>query len=140
MQVRVITLVTFCLLGSAGCAHKVIFEGSPLLPAADAKVKVGTDRNENTLVELVLKHVAPAKRLWPPKLLYVVWAESEEGKLVQLGQLRVNENREGHFNGTTPFDKLRLVITAEDEPRPEKPRLPYMLATEFFGPKDGLFR
>lgn len=140
MQVRVITLFAICLLAFAGCAQKVVFEGSPLLPAADAEVKVSVDRNENTLVELALKHVAPAQRLSPPKLLYVVWAESEEGRLFQLGQLRVNEDREGHFTGTAPLERLRLVITAENEPRPEKPHLPYMLVTEFFAPSDGPLR
>ena len=137
MQLRVVMLVTFCLLASAGCAHKVMFQGSPLQPAADAKVKVRLDQNQNTLVELELEHVAPADRLWPPRMVYVVWAESTDGKLSQLGQLRVNEKREAHFNGTTALERFRLVITAEDDPLPEQPSQPYMLATDFFSADRG---
>lgn len=141
MQASVITVVTFCLLASAGCAtHKVRFEGSPLLPAADAKVEIRTDQNQNTLVELKLRYVAPAEKLWPPKNVYVVWAQSEEGEIFQLGQLRVNEEREGHLNATTALDRLRLLITAEEEPRPEKPSLPYVLATDYFTPRTGWLR
>jgi hypothetical protein len=46
----------------------------------------------------------------------------------------VNEERQGRFQGTTPFDRFRLIISAEDDPNPERPSLPYMLATEFVSP------
>ena len=136
MRNRLIPLVIFCLFFSAGCATtKVAFEGSPLQPAADAKAKVHLDENRNAIIELDLKYVAPAEKLWPPRALYVVWAESSEGRVIHLGQLIVNEDREGHFNGTTAFDNFRLVITAEDEPMPEHPSQPWMLATDYFSPK-----
>ncbi len=138
MQIRLIRLVTCCLLLSAGCAtHKIVFQGSPLQPAADAKAKIRLDQNENTLVELELQHVAPADKLWPPKVVYVVWAEDTEGQMFQLGQLRVNEERAAYFNGTTALERFRLVITAEDEPRPEQPSQPHMLATDFFSARRG---
>ncbi len=140
MQVRLLTLVTCLLLGAGCAAHKVAFQGSPLQPAADAEVKIRLDQNENTLVELQLEHVAPADKLWPPKALYVVWAEDTEGKVFQLGQLRVNEKREAHFNGTTALERFRLLITAEDEPRPEQPSQPYMLGTDFFSARRGWLR
>ncbi len=133
MQLRFFAVLTCCVVLGAGCAvQKVAFQASPLQPAADAMVKVRIDRNQNTLVELKLKHVAPAEMLWPPKSVYVVWAEDTEGGLIQLGQLRVNKRREASFKGTTALERFRVVITAEDEPRPEEPSQPHMLATEFF--------
>ena len=133
MQLRFFAVLTCCVVLGAGCAvQKVAFQASPLQPAADAMVKVRMDRNQNTLVELKLKHVAPAEMLWPPKSVYVVWAEDTDGGILQLGQLRVNKKREASFKGTTVLERFRLVITAEDEPRPEEPSQPHMLATEFF--------
>ena len=103
-------------------------------------MKIRLDQNENTLVELQLEHIAPADKLWPPKAVYVVWAEDTEGQVFQLGQLRVNEKREAHFNGTTALERFRLLITAEDEPRPEQPSQPYMLGTDFFSARRGWLR
>ncbi len=136
MQFRLNPLDVFCLTFTVGCATtKVAFQGSPLQPAADAEAKVHLDENRNAIIELELKHVAPVEKLWPPRALYVVWAESSEGRVIHLGQLIVNEDREGHFNGTTAFGKFRLVITAEDEAMPEHPSQPWMLATDYFTPK-----
>ncbi len=141
MQLRFFAVLTCCVVLGAGCAvQKVAFQASPLQPAADAMVKVRIDRNQNTLVELKLKHVAPAEMLWPPKSVYVVWAEDTEGGLIQLGQLRVNKRREASFKGTTALERFRVVITAEDEPRPEEPSQPHMLATDFFSARGGARR
>lgn len=133
MQARTLILVASCLGASLGCAgHVVVFQDSPELPAALATATIRSDENRNTLVELELQHVAPAAKLWPPRSTYIVWAESSEGRIFQLGQLHVNERREGSFRGTTALDHLRLIITAENDPRPEQPSTPYMLATDFF--------
>lgn len=141
MQIRLFTLVACCLFVFSGCmAQKVIFQGSPLQPAADATATIRVDQNENTLVELVLDHIAPAAKLWPPRALYVVWAEDSEGEIQQLGKLRVNDRRKAHFQGTTALDRFRLLITAEDDPRPEQPSQPYMLATDYFSPDGGWLR
>lgn len=127
-----------CLLVGAGCAStKVAFQTSPLAPAAVASAKVRLDGNQNTLVEVKLEHAAPAPMLWPPRQVYVVWAEGTEGRLFQLGQLRVNEDRSGHFEGTTALERFRLLITAEDDPHPERPSQPYVLATDFVSAQPG---
>ncbi len=141
MQFRFLAVMTCCVLLGAGCAaQRVAFQASPLQPAADAMVKVRIDQNQNTLVQLELEHVAPAEKLWPPKSVYVVWAEDTKGEIFQLGQLRVNEKREASFNGTTALERFRLVITAEDGPRPEEPSQPHMLATDFFSARKGWLR
>lgn len=133
MQLRFFAVLTCCVWLGAGCAvQRVAFQASPLQPAADGKVKVRVDQNQNTLVELELEHIAPAEKLWPPKSVYVVWAEDTEGGIFQLGQLRVNRKRKASFKGTTALERFRLVITAEDEPWPEEPSQPHMLATDFF--------
>ena len=139
MQARLIAPATLSLLLCAACAHKVAFENSPLVPAADAKVKARFDRNQNSMVELDFKHLARAEWLTPPRALYVVWAEGSNGRLFQLGQLRVNDNRRAQFLGTTPLNHFRLIVTAEDDPLPERPSLPYMLATDYFSPDEGIF-
>jgi hypothetical protein len=137
-MLRPTPLVILVTLLSAGCATRTVsFQGSPLQPAADVKAEVRLDQNENTLVELNLQYVAPAEMLWPPRAVYVVWAESSEGRFYLLGQLRVNERREAQLKATTALDRLRLVITAENDPWPDQPSEPYMLATDFFSARRG---
>ena len=107
MQLRFFAVLTCCVLLGAGCAvQRVAFQASPLQPAADGKVKVRVDQNQNTLVELELEHIAPAEKLWPPKSVYVVWAEDTEGGIFQLGQLRVNRKRKASLKGTTAKTSL----------------------------------
>jgi len=132
MKSRLIVAVGCWLLVAAGCATEVPFQISPVVPAAKATAELTVDRNRNTLVELVLEHLAPAENLSPPRQLYMVWAEEDGGaRLLPLGRLYVDDDREGRFHGTTPFERFRLIISAEDEPNPELPSLPYVLATEF---------
>lgn len=131
-ELRLIVAAGCWLMLATGCATQVPFQTSRLVPAAKATAELSADRNENTLVELALEHLAPARNLWPPKRLYMVWAEEDGGeRLLPLGRLQVDDDRQGRFQGTTPFQRFRLIISAEDEPNPELPSLPYVLATEF---------
>ena len=67
----------------------------------------------------------------PAKKNVIVWAEGEEGRILPLGQLRVNEDREGQFRGVTAFDRFRILISAEVDPQAAHPSQPYMLVSDF---------
>ena len=121
-----------CLLSSAGCAsHQLTFENSSVRPAADPRARISQDENHNSLVEIEIEHMAQASRLSPPRMVYVVWAEGEEGRILPLGQLRVNEDRLGQFRGVTALDPFRILISAEVDPQAAHPSQPYMLVTDF---------
>lgn len=127
---KIFAIATTFLFVGCGAA-KVEFLGSQVVPAAKATAKVAADDNGNGIVSLKLEHLAPSNRLSPPKATYVVWAQTAEGRALPLGRLVIGEKREGSFQGTTPFQEFRVMITAEDVYAPERPSEPAVLSTEF---------
>lgn len=124
--------IALCGLLAAGCAsYELGFALSPELPAANPKARIRQDANENQLVEIEIEHMAPPEHLSPPRSVYVVWAEGDEGRLLPLGQLRVREDREGHFEGVTALERFRILISAEIDPQAAQPSQPYMLVSDF---------
>ena len=133
MRVRTTALAALCLLLAAGCATpEILFEVSPRLPAADASARVHYDRNHNAVLEIEVNHMAKAEQLSPPRSLYLVWVEGTEGRVFQIGRLLVDERREARFQGSTPLERFRVIISAEVNAVPMYPTQPYMLITEFY--------
>jgi hypothetical protein len=124
--------IALCGLLAAGCAYQELgFALSPVLPAAYPNARIRQDVNENQLVEIEIEHMAPPGHLSPPRSVYVVWAEGDEGRILPLGQLRVGEDREGHFRGVTALERFRILISAEIDPQATQPSQPYMLVSDF---------
>lgn len=128
------TLAFACVL-SLACASKTVrFTGAPEQPAATGEMKVTLDDNGNVEAKIWLEHLAPPDRLNPPKQNYLVWAQSTFGRTVLLGQLRVGKKLDASWRGTVPFERFRLLITAEDLNTPEHPSSPYVMASEYLSP------
>ncbi len=127
---NVLTLGLMVLL--SGCAQSVAFRGSPEVPAALGEAKVSTDSNGNAVVEVEVQHLAPPENLAPSKKLYVVWAQTANGRFSNLGQMVVGKNRVGTFNGVTPLKEFRLIVTAEDVASTITPSKQEILTTEVF--------
>ncbi len=121
---------------SVGCAHKVAFDPEPMTPAAEATARVTRDTNENTKLQLRVKHLALPQRLSPPKALYVVWAQTLQGRTMNLGRLMVKSNRTGTFTGVLPLKEFRLLITAEDVADVITPSEKVVLSTRVIRVKD----
>jgi hypothetical protein len=127
-------------LGAAlACATPIRFLPSNASPAAIGQVHASLDDNGNSRVELALEHLALPGTLTPPRSTYVVWAESQFGRQVLLGRLAVNKDRSAEWEGTVPFDKFRLIVTAEDIAWPERPREPYVVQTDYVEATAGWF-
>jgi len=124
-------------LGGAltGCATKtVILPPSQEMPAAEGEAKLSRDDNGNTVVQLKVKHFAPPQRLTPPKAVYVVWLETPDHELRNLGQLKVDKNLEGKLMAVTPYEVFQLVISAEDSPNVSEPGSQVVLRTRTVAP------
>ena len=116
-----VKLMTFGFISAVtmfglGCAQKVALRNSPDVPAAVGEAKITRDENRNAVVEVDIQHLAPSDSLKPPKKAYTVWAQSPEGKNMNLGQLTVGDDRRGRLKGTTPMQVFRIIVTAEDTP------------------------
>jgi len=90
-------------------------------PAAMGKVITNNDRNNNTEIDVQVKHMAAPQSLTPAKTAYLVWVQPRGKEAELLGALRVNEDLEGSLKATTPYKDFDIFITAEDTMRPDIP-------------------
>lgn len=96
------------------CSDKTSFQRSSIVPAAEAELRVQQDNNNNYRVEVAVENLAEPQNLDPPKDAYVVWLETEDDQLYNLGQLIVDKNLNGSLSTVTPHKPNRVFITAEE--------------------------
>ena len=126
----------FMLALIVGCVTtESAFQPSGVMPGVENQITLSADTNGNNRVKFKVKHLAPANTLVPPKSLYVVWAQSADGRSVPLGRLWIGSNRDGAFEATVPFIEFRLIVTAEDEIVPQTPAEPFVLSSELMKPE-----
>lgn len=119
------------------CSQKVTFLQSAVVPAAEGRVKIDKDANNNYSVDVFLENLAPPSRLTPPKKAYVVWAETDQNGTVNLGQLRTSNSwrsssLEASLKTVTPYKPVRVVVTAEDQPNLRTPGFQTVIMTKKF--------
>jgi hypothetical protein len=115
-------LLAFTLVGVSGCA---IFEkneplqlaSSGTIPGAQGEVKVGNGDNDNTKLDVEVKHLAEPSKLTPGATTFVVWVKPVGTETPQsLGALKVDKDLEGELKTVTPHRDFELFITAEASP------------------------
>jgi len=118
-SIFIVAIIIFgaCLLES--CAKKISFSTSSVVPAAEGSVKVKKDKNNNYNIELKVMRLADAKRLDPPKQLYVVWMETEQNGTKNIGQLKTSSSMlsktlKSSLKTVSSFQPKAIFITAED--------------------------
>lgn len=125
------------LLFSYSCARKANFLTSSEVPAAQGDVKVTKSSNDNFEIKISLLHLAEPDRLEPPREVYVVWMETEAGHTKNLGQIQsstgfLSNKFKASFETVSPFNPVKVFITAEDEPNIQYPRGIAVLTTDNF--------
>lgn len=99
------------LLSSCGSTAK--FPTSNITPAAEIVAKTKTDKNKNTVIEVIAKNLASADRLDPPKESYVVWITTEDNGTKNIGLLNSKNGSKAVLKTSTPFKVREIYITAE---------------------------
>jgi hypothetical protein len=128
-----IAIIVICILSS--CSKKMTFLPSPLVPAAEGSVKVKTDKNMNYAVDLNVINLAGPERLQPAKSNYVVWAQTEQDGVKNIGSLQssrglFSKTLKGSLETVLPYKPEKFFITAEDEVSPAYPGNQIVLNTE----------
>ena len=114
---KLTTLLALSLaLSTAACSQTIKFRPSTVAPAAQAEVSISKDGHGNSIVQLEVKHLASPSSLTPPRGAYVVWAGSADGRLANLGAIKVDKNLSASMTTTAPFGEFSIFITAEDSP------------------------
>ena len=119
---KLVMLVTilFTIFSLSSCAKKLTFGTSSIVPAAEGSVKIKSDKNKNTSIDLSVDRLADPSRLNPPKKTYVVWMETESNGTKNIGSLNTSSGllsgkMKSSLKTVTPFKPTGFFITAEDD-------------------------
>ena len=130
--------IAFFLVFSLGsCARKIVFQTSPIVPAAQGFVKVKKDKNNNYALQIDVRNLAEPRRLDPPKQTYVVWIETERNGTKNIGQMNspsglFSSKLKASLTAVTPFKPISVFITAEDNADIRYPGMQVVLRTRTF--------
>lgn len=130
-----ICLVLSVLLSS--CAIKKDFLLSPVVPAARGNVKIDTDRNKNYSIRVHVFNLAEPSRVDARKNTYVVWMETGQNEIKNLGQIKSSKSlfskaMKATLETNSPFKPTRVFITAESNGDVKIPDSQIVLSTENF--------
>jgi hypothetical protein len=109
------------LLATAAWGREDRLTNTGLAPAAEGKVTTDKDRNGNTGIDIQVKHMATPQSLTPAKQTYLVWVQPRGKDPELLGALRINSDLEGSLKAATTYKTFDVLITAEDNMKPETP-------------------
>ncbi|OJV15262.1 MAG: hypothetical protein BGO21_30020 [Dyadobacter sp. 50-39] len=105
-----------------------------MVPAAQGAVRVNRDKNDNYAVDLNIRHLSPPERLVESRNVYVVWANTRDNGVRNMGQLN---SRKGLFSKmlrsnlqtVMTFEPTNFFITAEREANIQYPEGQVILTT-----------
>ena len=131
--IAVLALITICF----ACEKNIPFEKSIYVPAAEGKVSIKKDNNNNYAVSINITNLAEVSRLQPAKKAYLVWAETEDRTYKNVGQIDSDETfisskLKAKFETVTSFKPVKIFITAEDDINTQQPAKKIILTTKNF--------
>ena len=105
-------------LALAGCGGPTTYTLRPVERTSGAVGTLKTQKgdNENTKLELQVRHMPEPSAIDPAFKTYVVWlrpAGAQDWK--NMGALRLNDGREGRLQAVTPHPNFDVQVTAEPE-------------------------
>jgi hypothetical protein len=130
-------LAIIMLLSFTSCGKNIAFQNSSIVPAAEGKVSVKKDSNKNYSIGIKISNLAEVTRLQPSKNVYVVWMETEESLVKNIGQIKsdtgfMSSKLKASFETVTSFEPSKIFITAEDNADVQYPGMQLILTTNRF--------
>jgi outer membrane protein OmpA-like peptidoglycan-associated protein len=95
-----------------GGTTQIDFKGTSLMPAVDGNAKV-TGHTGRLAIDATLRHLAPPRSFGPEYLTYVLWAITPEGRALNLGEVRPNDDGNSKIQVTSGLQEFGMIITAE---------------------------
>ncbi|MEO7800563.1 MAG: hypothetical protein ABIR81_01110 [Ginsengibacter sp.] len=104
----------------SACSKKMMFQSSTVVPAAEGSIKYKKDKNNNYKIDINVVHLANSDKLTPARSTYVVWMETKNSGVKNLGQLKSSSSLlssalKGSLNAVSSFEPQGFFITAEDD-------------------------
>jgi len=112
--------ILFSIFFFSSCSKKIIFPTSSIAPAAAGRVKIKKDNNNNYAIQVNIENLPDAKRLSPPRNYYVVWIETRNNGIKNLGRIVsskgfLSSKMKASLNAVSPNKPKRVFITAEND-------------------------
>ena len=135
MKLITLTLFTGFILMAGACSKRANFVTSTVVPAAQGTVKVKNDANNNNSITVSVKNLADPSRLPMPKSVYVVWMDTDNNGIQNLGQISnkrgiLSRNLKAELKTSTPYRPRRIFITGEENSRVQYPGNYVILTTQ----------
>jgi hypothetical protein len=132
---KIFLLISVLCLTS--CAKKIAFPASTLAPEAKGNVKVKKDKNKNYSLAIHVENLPKPEDLTPAHEEYVVWMETQNGNVKNIGRLVsasgfLSKKLKASLETVTPFEPVRIFITAEDNAGIQYPGGDVVLRTKSF--------
>lgn len=130
-------LAIIMFLTFTSCGKNIAFQNSSIVPAAEGKVSVKKDSNKNYSIGIKISNLAEVSRSQPSKNVYVVWMETEESLVKNIGQIKsdtgfMSSKLKASFETVTSFEPSKIFITAEDNADVQYPGMQLILTTNRF--------
>lgn len=123
--IGVMALASLGLLAfsQAGCASapKQTMESSVANTSGEGTVEAKAGPNDNTQIEVRVKHLSPPARVASDASVYVVWIQPRNAEIQNVGALQVDADLVGKLNTTTPHRTFTLTVTPEPSARMAAP-------------------
>ncbi len=121
----------------SSCSKKISFLKSSHVPAARGTAKISKTSNNNYEINIKIKHLAAPSRLQPAKEAYIVWINTENNQILNLGEITsstgfLSDKLKSSFTTVTPFNPVKVFISAENEARIQHPFGEIVLSTDTF--------
>jgi hypothetical protein len=114
-KLTILTLLVSVIVLFSSCSTKTLFLSSAVVPAARGTVEVKKDFNQNYVIKISIYDLAGSDRLTPPKNTYVVWLETSDSRMKNIGQINTSNSLEAEFETVSAFRPSKIMISAEDE-------------------------
>lgn len=121
---RLAVLVAVGALAQVGCGPSTWhLTAGQQTTAAQGQVTAKAGPNNNTQLEVRVKHLASPQKVMPGATVYVVWVRgtNESDRPQNVGALRLDSDLQGSLDTTTPLRSFDLLITAESGPTVVEP-------------------
>lgn len=123
----------------AACATTAALSPTSVNPASEGQIIAREGPNGNTRLDVRLDHLPDPAALGPSLAAFVVWVKPTNGDYVNVGQITIDDDREGRLLTTTPHRQFSVVVTAEPRATTTTPSGPVMMRGEV-DRKDGPLR
>jgi outer membrane protein OmpA-like peptidoglycan-associated protein len=95
-----------------GGTTQVDFKGTSLMPAVGGNAKV-TGHTGRLAIDATLHHLTPPRGFGPEYLTYVLWAITPEGRPLNMGEIRPNDDGNSRLQVTSGLQEFGMIVTAE---------------------------